>query len=98
VTDLFSLERGDAPLMISILHLATHIPDALRDNGLSAIFTLENGFNASNGALGQNGRLFGRQAYVGLASTRYGTLTFGRQYGSDGRSVQFDHRSGKLGW
>ena len=49
-------------------------------DGLSAIFTLENGFNASNGALGENGRLFGRQAYVGLASTHYGTLTFGRQY------------------
>lgn len=48
--------------------------------GLSAVFRLENGFNASNGALGQGGRMFGRQAYVGLSSTRYGTLTLGRQY------------------
>jgi predicted porin len=48
--------------------------------GLSAVFRLENGFNAANGSLGQGGRLFGRQAYVGLSSTRYGTLTLGRQY------------------
>jgi len=48
--------------------------------GLSAVFRLENGFNAANGALGQGGRLFGRQAYVGLSSDKYGTLTLGRQY------------------
>ncbi|HEY2024467.1 N-formylglutamate deformylase [Paraburkholderia sp.] len=30
MNDLFSLERGDAPLMISIPHLGTHIPDSLR--------------------------------------------------------------------
>jgi predicted porin len=48
--------------------------------GLNAVFRVENGFNTSNGALGQDGRLFGRQAYVGLQSSRYGTLTFGRQY------------------
>jgi N-formylglutamate deformylase len=30
MTDIFSLERGDAPLSISIPHLGTHIPDALR--------------------------------------------------------------------
>jgi predicted porin len=48
--------------------------------GLAAIFKLENGFNASNGALGQGDRLFGRQAYVGLTSQNYGTLTVGRQY------------------
>ncbi|APR34119.1 porin [Paraburkholderia sp. SOS3] len=48
--------------------------------GLSAIFRVEGGFNGSNGQLGQEGRLFGRQAYVGLSSDRYGTLTLGRQY------------------
>jgi predicted porin len=50
--------------------------------GMKAIFQLENGFNASNGALGQGGRMFGRQAYVGLADNTYGTITLGRQYDS----------------
>ncbi|TDY23360.1 putative porin [Paraburkholderia sp. BL6665CI2N2] len=45
-----------------------------------AIFTLENGFNPTNGALGQNNRMFGRQAFVGFSNPDYGTLTFGRQY------------------
>ncbi len=48
--------------------------------GLKAIFQLENGFNPSTGTLGQGSRLFGRQAYVGLAGDQYGTLTLGRQY------------------
>jgi predicted porin len=48
--------------------------------GYKAIFKLENGFNVNTGALGQGGREFGRQAYVGLASDQYGTVTFGRQY------------------
>ncbi|TKC91634.1 porin [Trinickia terrae] len=47
--------------------------------GLKAIFKLENGFNANNGTLGQGGREFGRQAWVGLNSG-FGTLTLGRQY------------------
>ncbi|SPB17710.1 porin protein [Caballeronia novacaledonica] len=50
--------------------------------GLKAIFVLENGFNVQNGRLGQNGREFGRQAYVGLSATSYGSLTLGRQYDS----------------
>lgn len=48
--------------------------------GTQAIFDLENGFSIANGALGQGGRLFGRQAWVGLASNSYGTVTLGRQY------------------
>jgi predicted porin len=48
--------------------------------GTKAIFTLENGFNPVNGALGQNNRMFGRQAYMGFSTSNYGTLTFGRQY------------------
>jgi predicted porin len=48
--------------------------------GLKAIFQLENGFNPTTGALGQGGREFGRQAFVGLASDQYGTFTLGRQY------------------
>jgi predicted porin len=47
--------------------------------GVKAIFTLENGFTLGNGALGQGGAMFGRTAVVGLSS-RYGTLTLGRQY------------------
>ncbi|MGF6917061.1 porin [Paraburkholderia sp. 40] len=48
-------------------------------NGYKVVFTLENGFTVGNGTIGQGGREFGRQAYVGLSS-RYGTLTFGRQW------------------
>ncbi|SDE45673.1 porin [Paraburkholderia lycopersici] len=48
--------------------------------GLKAIFVLENGFSVNNGQLGQGGRMFGRQAYVGLSSNAFGTLTMGRQY------------------
>ncbi|MBN3785533.1 porin [Burkholderia sp. Ac-20353] len=47
--------------------------------GLSAVFVLESGFAAAQGTLNQGGRLFGRQAYVGLAG-RWGTFTLGRQY------------------
>ena len=49
-------------------------------NGLSSVFVLESGFAADTGAMQQGGRLFGRQAYVGLQSSRLGTLTLGRQY------------------
>jgi predicted porin len=48
--------------------------------GLRAFFKLENGFNPSNGALGNNGALFGRMAYVGLGSDRYGEVRLGKQY------------------
>ena len=48
--------------------------------GLKAIFQLENGFNLNTGALGQSGREFGRQAFVGLTSDKLGTVTLGRQY------------------
>ncbi|WP_321884976.1 porin [Paraburkholderia bannensis] len=47
--------------------------------GLKAIFQLENGFNPSTGGT-SSGVMFGRQAFVGLASDQYGTLTLGRQY------------------
>ncbi|CAM2193420.1 porin [Paraburkholderia sp. A1RI_3L] len=50
--------------------------------GLKAVFQLENGFNVNNGKLGQGGLMFGRQAYVGLVSDQYGSVTFGRQYDS----------------
>ncbi|MFB9127580.1 porin [Paraburkholderia dipogonis] len=47
--------------------------------GLHTIFTLESGFNMRGGDLNQGGRLFGRQAWVGLSGP-YGTVTLGRQY------------------
>jgi general bacterial porin, GBP family len=48
--------------------------------GLKTIFVLEGGFGINNGKSAQDGRLFGRQAYVGLSSADYGTVSFGRQY------------------
>ncbi|VFR46942.1 outer membrane porin [plant metagenome] len=48
-------------------------------DGLRAIFTLESGFNSRTGSSGQGGRLFGRQATLGLASDNWGTITIGRQ-------------------
>ncbi len=58
--------------------------------GYGAAFTLETGFNATNGAqadqpnanttgLTTSGRLFDRQAWAGLTSTNYGELRVGRQ-------------------
>jgi len=49
-------------------------------NSLKAVFQLENGFNVNSGQLGQGGRMFGRQAYVGMSSDTFGKLTAGRQY------------------
>jgi predicted porin len=48
--------------------------------GLSANFTIENGFDIGSGQLHQNGREFGRQAFVGLSGATWGTITLGRQY------------------
>lgn len=49
-------------------------------DGQKAVFVLEQGIQADTGLLGQGGRGFGRQAYVGLDSPRWGRLTAGRQY------------------
>lgn len=46
--------------------------------GMQAVFSLENGFGVDDGKQKQGGRLFGRQAFVGLSSN-FGTITFGRQ-------------------
>ena len=48
-------------------------------NGLRGIFVLESGFALDSGTSAQGGRLFGRQAFVGLSGA-WGTLTLGRQY------------------
>ncbi|WP_296947386.1 porin [uncultured Massilia sp.] len=47
--------------------------------GLKAVFTLENGFQPDTGGLNQGGRLFGRQAWVGLAGD-WGLVSLGRTY------------------
>ena len=61
-------------------------------SGLSAIFTLENGFNLDNGTPGQSTatgatRLFGRQAFVGLNSG-FGAFKLGRQINPIRNSVE----------
>jgi len=53
--------------------------------GLSALFSLESGFNEDTGAMGNSqvgsssGTLFGRSSYVGLSSTQLGTVNIGRR-------------------
>jgi predicted porin len=48
-------------------------------DGYKAVFTLESGFTTGTGTMSQGGRLFGRQAFVGIDGP-LGALTFGRQY------------------
>jgi general bacterial porin, GBP family len=50
--------------------------------GLAAVFDLENGFNIDSGKFSNGGDEFGRQAWVGISSSAYGTVTLGRQYDS----------------
>lgn len=72
-------------------------------NGLRAEFQLESGFNVTNGTQGQsndkNDRLFGRAAWVGLASDSWGSLRFGRQtnIGSDFMLGMIDPFAGGFG-
>jgi GBP family porin len=61
--------------------------------GMAAVFRLESGFSGINGTSSQGGRLFGRQAYVGLSSNRYGTVTLGRQY-----DFTFDYVAVLMSW
>lgn len=49
-------------------------------DGLKAVFVLENGFNVDTGTVAQGGVFFGRQSFVGLSSTTWGSITLGRQY------------------
>lgn len=48
-------------------------------NGLQAVFVLESGFDIADGTSSQGGRMFGRQATVGLKSDAWGQLDLGRQ-------------------
>jgi len=47
--------------------------------GLQALFVLDSGFTIDNGKLAFGGRLFGRDAWVGLRSESFGRFSFGRQ-------------------
>jgi len=48
--------------------------------GLSAIFTLENGFAVDTGGITSGTGLFTRQAWVGLSGNTWGAVKLGRQY------------------
>lgn len=48
-------------------------------SGLKADFVMEMGFSPDSGSLGQGGRAFGRQVFVGLGGP-WGTFSLGRQY------------------
>ncbi|WP_042887965.1 porin [Cupriavidus necator] len=50
--------------------------------GWKGLFVLESGFGLDDGKSQQGGRLFGRQAFVGIRSDQLGQLSFGRQYTS----------------
>ena len=76
--------------------------------GLKAVFVLESGFNISTGASEQGGLLFGRQAFVGLNSDSFGSISLGRHYGAydvakgsflsaQGNSPAFDATNGVSG-
>jgi general bacterial porin, GBP family len=62
--------------------------------GLKGTFKLENGFNVYNGSLAQGGLEFGRQAWVGLGSSRFGTVTLGRQYNAVSDFLTYDLMAG----
>lgn len=49
-------------------------------DGLYAVFQLESGFDSRRGTSLQSGRLFGREATVGLGSAEWGEIRLGRQY------------------
>jgi general bacterial porin, GBP family len=49
-------------------------------DGLNAIFYMESRFNADTGAQQSAAKFWNAGAYVGLASTQWGTVTLGRQY------------------
>lgn len=66
-------------------------------DGNAAVFRLENGFNSTNGTLGQGGRMFGRFAYVGLENPRLGSVTLGRQIDEMSAQVSFSEAASSFG-
>ena len=57
--------------------------------GLNAVFVLESGFGTDDGTMGQGGRLFGRQAYMGLTGG-WGGLVMGRLASFSSGTGDFD--------
>ncbi|MEX3955526.1 porin [Trinickia sp. EG282A] len=64
--------------------------------GLRTVFRLESGFDAANGALG-GGLAFSRNAYVGLSSKQFGTVTFGRQWDANVDQLEAFTLNGQYG-
>lgn len=57
--------------------------------GMKAIFAIENGFSPDTGELGQNGRIFGRQAWVALDGN-FGTVSLGRMAAQSSGTGSYD--------
>jgi predicted porin len=66
-------------------------------SGNRAIFMLESGINVDDGTSGQGGLLFGRQAWVGVA-TRAGDVTLGRHYSPLFFTLVTYGLGGGMGW
>jgi len=84
--NVYDVSTGEKHSSTHFTNLTSSVPSrwGLRGNedlgnGLSAVFTVESGFNPGTGVSNQGGRLFGRQAWVGLKGD-WGQLAFGRQY------------------
>jgi predicted porin len=74
-------------------------------NGMNAVFVLESGLSIDTGAAASATSLFNRQAFVGLNSSSFGTVSLGRHYSayetvrsgflsSQGNSTTFDATNG----
>lgn len=59
-------------------------------NGMTVSFKLENGFDADSGKLGQDGRLFGREASLTLSGA-FGQVSFGRMGGVAAAAGTYDY-------
>ncbi|WP_295997981.1 porin [Rugamonas sp.] len=82
------ITRETGAIAGSITKLATGVQSGNRlgfkgtedlGGGLKANFQIENGFDLDTGMTRQGGRLFGRQAFVGLSGA-FGAANLGRQY------------------
>ncbi len=75
-------DKGDVSAISSGIASGNRIGFKGREDigdGITAFFQLESGFNIDDGESGQSGRLFGREALLGLTG-KLGTLSLGRQY------------------